>query len=96
MSGILTVFVVVLLSASARAASKYKVLHRFTGRADGANPYGGLVLDRAGTLYGTTAFGGMSPTNCGASGCGTVFKLTPNKDGSWTEKVLYNFSSRTD
>jgi len=85
-----------MLPALAVAASKYKVLHRFTGGADGANPQGGLVFDPAGSLYGTTMFGGMSPTNCGRSGCGTVFKLTPNKDGSWTEKVLYNFCLLTD
>jgi len=43
-----------MLPALAVAASKYKVLHRFTGGADGANPQGGLVFDPAGSLYGTT------------------------------------------
>jgi hypothetical protein len=36
------------------AASTYKVLYAFTGGADGANPYAGLVRDAAGNLYGTT------------------------------------------
>src|SRR5271168_4892131 len=49
--------------------------------ADGLEPYGGLIFDGAGNLYGTTATGG-------ASGGGVVFKLTPNSDGSWTETVL--------
>jgi uncharacterized repeat protein (TIGR03803 family) len=57
----------------------YKVLHSFTGGADGAYPYGGLVQDGAGNLYGTTKSGGLG--DCEISGrcfgCGVVFKLTP-------------------
>jgi uncharacterized repeat protein (TIGR03803 family) len=45
------------------------VLYSFTGGADGANPYAGLIRDKAGNLYGTTSSGG--------SGYGTVFKLKP-------------------
>jgi uncharacterized repeat protein (TIGR03803 family) len=50
-----------------------------TGCSDGADPYGGLVLDRKGSLYGTTFYGGFGdyPYNC-YSGCGVVFKLTPD------------------
>jgi uncharacterized repeat protein (TIGR03803 family) len=39
------------------------VLHRFTGGADGSNPYAGVVLGPNGSLYGTTPFGGQ--TNAG-------------------------------
>jgi uncharacterized repeat protein (TIGR03803 family) len=46
-----------------------KVLHTFTGGSDGANPFGGLILDGAGNLYGTAATGG-------AHGGGTVFEIT--------------------
>ena len=46
-----------------------------------------LIFDAAGNLYGTTTAGG------GVDGNGTVFKLTPNANGSWTESVLYSFSS---
>ncbi len=49
------------------------VLHSFAG-SDGETPSAGLIADAAGNLYGTTQYGGAS-TNCGASGCGTVFKL---------------------
>jgi uncharacterized repeat protein (TIGR03803 family) len=66
------------------------VLYRFCSRsgcADGDGPNGGLVMDRRGNLYGTTATGG---TSCTQSGCGTVFKLRP--DGK--EKVLYSFCSQ--
>ena len=49
---------------------------------DGANPYAGLVQGNDGNFYGTTLFGG-------ASGYGTVFKITAA--GSVT--TLYNFSN---
>jgi uncharacterized repeat protein (TIGR03803 family) len=90
-SGILAVLAMALmLPTGAVAASKYKVLHKFTGGADGSNPYfAGLIFDANRNLYGTTAFGGTS-------GDGTVFKLKPNSDGSWTESVLYSFSGGTD
>src|SRR5262249_18495780 len=32
-----------------------QVIYSFTGQADGGTPYGGLVIDAAGHLYGTTS-----------------------------------------
>jgi len=54
------------------------VLHSFTGGYDDATPYGGLIHDKNGNLYGTTS-GNMNPdTTCEASaGNGTVFRLSP-------------------
>jgi uncharacterized repeat protein (TIGR03803 family) len=49
------------------------VLYSFTGGADGAHPWGGLVLDAPGNLYGATYGGGNSSCSVG---CGVVFKLT--------------------
>ena len=46
------------------------VLYSFTGGADGGKPYGGLVSDAGGNLYGTTYGGG---TNSG----GVVFEIAP-------------------
>lgn len=69
-------------------------LYSFCSQAncsDGFNPEGGVVLDRAGNLYGTTQNGGNLGQACG-SGCGTVFKLAP--DG--TETVLYAFCSHAN
>ncbi len=64
-----------------------KVLHHFTGGKDGASPdAGGVTLDQTGNLYGTTSYGGMLDS-------GTVYKLAPNLDGSWSESVLYSFGS---
>jgi hypothetical protein len=56
------------------------VLHRFKGGSDGGDPQAGLIFDKEGALYSTTVLGGGSA--CGASGCGTVFKLTlcPDED----------------
>jgi uncharacterized repeat protein (TIGR03803 family) len=56
---------------------------------DGAGPYGALVFDAAGNLYGTTYNGGAS-TAC-LYGCGTVYELSPNAGGGWTQKVLHSF-----
>src|SRR5438128_2505058 len=63
------------------------VLHSFTNM-DGYVPSGGLIFDAAGNLYGTTEYNFDA---CSTGGCGTVFKLTPSSDGSWTESVLYSF-----
>jgi uncharacterized repeat protein (TIGR03803 family) len=56
--------------------------------SDGGNPLAGLIADAQGALYGTTTGGG-------ATGRGTVFKLTPPAKGqtAWTETVLYSFCS---
>ena len=73
------------------------VLYVFKGNAakDGATPAGGLVIDSAGNLYGTTAYGGTGDCVLLGSklGCGTVFELSPpkNKGDAWTETVLYSF-----
>jgi uncharacterized repeat protein (TIGR03803 family) len=64
------------------------VLHSFDG-ADGLYPYGGLVFDAAGNLYGTTGRGGTGDF-------GVVYKLTPNPGGSWTESVLHSFAGSPD
>jgi uncharacterized repeat protein (TIGR03803 family) len=75
-----------------------KIIYAFQGGTDGANPSGNLVLDAAGNLYSTTIWGG-TPNRCAdynTQGCGTVFELSPNADGSWTEAVLYRFQGNPD
>jgi uncharacterized repeat protein (TIGR03803 family) len=65
------------------------VLYSFQGGSDGANPNGGVVFDAEGNLYGTTV-------NGGTAAAGTVFKLMPQSNGSWSETVLYSFQSGSD
>jgi uncharacterized repeat protein (TIGR03803 family) len=60
------------------------VLYTFQGLTDGQNPVGGVVLDDAGNLYGTTFDGGIN-------GGGTVYELSPSGKG-WTFTVLYSFT----
>jgi len=84
---------VLVLVAPLQAASTFKVLYTFGALPDEQVPSAGpgVVLDAAGNLYGTTIEGGTGP-GCGANaGCGTLFKLTPNQDGSWTESILFEF-----
>lgn len=69
------------------------VLYSFKNGMDGSHPLADLSLDSKGVLYGTTSTGGGSS----ATGCGTVFKLTPPAAGStqWTETVLYRFKGKS-
>lgn len=65
-----------------------KVLHRFTGAIDGANPEADLVLDNAGAVYGTT--------DCSTPNAGLVFKLDPPAvpGREWAETVLHRFTGQ--
>jgi uncharacterized repeat protein (TIGR03803 family) len=71
------------------AAGKETVLYRFTGgnngSTDGKNPMGGLVMDAAGNLYGTTSIGGTN-------GAGTIFKVDPHEN----ETALHSFAGSAD
>lgn len=80
------------LAMQAVQAQTFTVLHSFTRGQDGANPWGGLTIDHAGNLYGTTTQGGSS--NC-QGGCGAVFKLAQRNSG-WTLSPLYVFNGAPD
>ncbi|HTV64365.1 MAG TPA: hypothetical protein VMD98_02115, partial [Bryocella sp.] len=45
-------------------AQTYKILYAFTDGADGAYPWAGLTMDRAGNLYGTANNGGRLTGPC--------------------------------
>jgi uncharacterized repeat protein (TIGR03803 family) len=79
---------VLLLIARPAHAQTESLLHDFTGASDGGEPYSSLTSDGAGNFYGTTEIGG--------SGYGTVFKLSPNGSGGWSETVLHTFTNYLD
>jgi len=61
-------------------AGAYTLLYSFKGgSADGQGPYGGVVFDTSGSLYGTTYSGGVA-------NAGVVYKIAAG-----AETVLYNF-----
>jgi uncharacterized repeat protein (TIGR03803 family) len=70
------------------------VLYNFDCFSTGKNPYGGVILDSSGNLYGTTVAGG-SGGQCTGDGCGVVYELTQSGD-TWNETVLYNFTGGDD
>ena len=66
-------------------SGNHTVLHSFTGGADGYAPFGTLLRDWQGNLYGVTSNGGDESSSfcndtvenlAGALGCGTVFKIS--------------------
>jgi hypothetical protein len=70
--------------ASKAPAYTLKTLHSFgTGTPDGRLPLGGLVMDSAGNLFGTTGEGS------GQDG-GVIFEMSP-KGSRWSYKILYSF-----
>ena len=72
------------------------VIYSFQGwsQGDGAFPAYGLIFDEAGNLYGVTPQGGSIQGNCTfGDGCGTVFELSPNGSGGWTETLIYVFQN---
>ncbi|MGC1192690.1 MAG: choice-of-anchor tandem repeat GloVer-containing protein, partial [Candidatus Binatus sp.] len=80
----------------------YSVLWNFSGTYgpssidDGADPVSGLIMDKQGNIYGTTALGGTSADFADLiNGVGTVFELSPPGagGGAWTEQVLWNFEN---
>lgn len=66
-----------------------KVLYSFRGQPDGSFPYGALIFDGSGNIYGTTYYGG-------ANGIGSVYKLSRQPIGEWTEEVIYSFQEGAD
>lgn len=73
---------------SQRAANTLTVLHSFqSGGTDGLNPRGGVILDGAGNIFGTTVWGGTNDW-------GTIYELKP-ASGSYTESIVYNYDGST-
>lgn len=78
-------------SATKGGTWTYHVVYYFQGGTDGAYPYGELVFDAAGNLYGTTSEHGG-----GWSSAGTVYELSPAAVGLWTLTTLHVFNGGKD
>jgi uncharacterized repeat protein (TIGR03803 family) len=83
----------ITMTISMRAWSAEIVLDQFSGLSGanpGAHPYGALIADSEGNLYGTTLSGG-------SSNAGVVFEMVySSASGSYSEKVLYSFTGAKD
>jgi uncharacterized repeat protein (TIGR03803 family) len=83
--GLAVVLAPAIVASRSVEAQTFTLLYSFTGGTDGSTPLGGVILDVAGNLYGTTSHGG----NLACSrGCGTLFKV----DGAGNYTVLYSFA----
>jgi uncharacterized repeat protein (TIGR03803 family) len=75
-------FVLTIVLTQAAQAQTFNVIYNFSGGQDGATPYAGLTMDKAGNFYGTTFSGGK--------GLGTVYRLK-RSGSSWVADGLYSF-----
>jgi len=74
------------------ASGTESVLYAFKGGSDGVYPVGNLLIDHGGNLYGATLEGGSYYNSECSSGCGTVFRISPNG----TKTILYTFQGGND
>jgi uncharacterized repeat protein (TIGR03803 family) len=84
----LVAFLLVIAASAALHAQTYNVIYNFSGCSDGSHPTNALLMDRAGSLYGTTSYGGSA---CGAQGKGVAFRLKQAGSG-WVETPLHIFT----
>jgi uncharacterized repeat protein (TIGR03803 family) len=77
---------------STGGAWRQKLIYAFPGNLKhGGNPLGGVVVNHAGALFGTTK-------NGGSQNDGVVFELKPPANGkhAWTEQVMHSFTAPPD
>ncbi len=90
--GLSTAIAILLLASATFALGQSgEDIYEFAGGVDGQLPIGAVIFDSSGSLYGTTAEGGLYS-------CGTAYKLNPpsNPGGLWIKEVLYNFTDGAD
>jgi len=79
-----------LVYSKSKKTFSEKILYEFgaSGSGDGNNPYGGLVMDSKGNLYGTAL-------NGGSSNLGAFYKLT-KLGKTWKETIVHSFTGAND
>ncbi len=87
---VLTIFTAAYVGPGAWGQT-FKVLHSFGSTGDGYVPLAGQIFDAKGNLYGVTNLGGLIG-GCRSEGCGTLYQLKPNSDGTWAETVIHAFN----
>jgi uncharacterized repeat protein (TIGR03803 family) len=71
--------------APGRSGYTETILHAFGGRRACQDPYGGVLLDQNGVLYGTTSYGGANVRGC-------VYRLTPS--GTGYDATVHSFEPK--
>ena len=74
--------------APGKHGTKFKIIHAFTGGADGAGGSAGALVLKSGDVYGSATSGGVF-------GEGTIYQLT-RKGRGWKFRVLYSFQDQPD
>jgi uncharacterized repeat protein (TIGR03803 family) len=74
--------------AKSGGAFSYKTIYTFTGYPDDGSAPDTVLTFRNGKLFGSTAFGGSYGFYDG-----TIFELSPNGSGGWTESLIHSFGS---
>jgi uncharacterized repeat protein (TIGR03803 family) len=78
------------LTRKANGVWNETVLYSFQNNGeDGQMPESSLIFDAAGNLYGTTA-------NGGTYSYGTIFELSQNTGGTWSDIILHSFQDNHD
>jgi uncharacterized repeat protein (TIGR03803 family) len=86
LASLLTVF-----SVSLAQATTEKTIYSFQapGSGDGMYPYGQLVFDAKGNMFGTTLEGGTY-------NAGMIFELSPGENDQWVKTVIHEFTGKED
>jgi hypothetical protein len=77
----------------------YTALYSFCSQfcPDGFSPPTPPIWDGKGNMFGTTIEGGIRQSPCWTTeGCGVIYEMTPNGDGTWTYNVIHRFASLKD
>ena len=65
------------------------LIHTFGNGHNGAWPYGGVVMEKAGNLYGFA----LGP---GGASCNVIYKLAPAPKGKWKYSIVHTFGEGHD